>query len=321
MTIEFRELKQTFRRLGLYENHSYGWIYFRVFFCLMLSIFLIDYSILCSAICFGCYVQQIAFIGHDAGHDSVFREKKWNQYLGYLVGNVCSGIAMRWWNSTHRVHHVVSNSIEHDPDIQHLPLLACSNKIKPGYESSYHQTSAKWSPLLLRYQHLYFFPLMTVARFNLYIQSFLLCIQESRFFEIGLLVMYWIMFMSWLGTLSIWDQILFVWISHAVGGLLHVQILLSHYPMEVYHGIQHDWIHSQLSSTMNIKTSPHWDWFHGGLQFQIEHHLFPNIPRNHLRTVSTFLQPFCKKYDLPYHSFSFSKGLELLYHSLKEAGK
>ena len=100
-------------------------------------------------------------------------------------------------------------------------------------------------------------------------------------------------FIVWLSllvsTLPTWkDRVQWLLLSHALAGLLHVQICISHFTMDTYHdhaysGHDDDWFRMQLATTMNVDCPRFMDWFHGGLQFQIEHHLFPRLPRHNLR--------------------------------------
>merc|ERR1711990_1210574 len=109
-------------------------------------------------------------------------------------------------------------------------------------------------------------------------------------------------------------------LSHGLAGVLHVQICLSHFSMATYHDCggnnvkgenfegSDEWFRMQVATTMNIDC-PWWmDWFHGGLQFQIEHHLFPRVPRHNLREVQRMVKDFCKREGLYHHSVSFLQG-------------
>jgi acyl-lipid Delta6-acetylenase / acyl-lipid (9-3)-desaturase len=287
----------------------------------------------------GMFFQQMAFLGHDAGHNSVTTKRNIDTWIGYIVGNFASGISMLWWKSSHNVHHMVCNSIENDPDIQHLPMIACSDSIinlcnQNKFYSSYHK---KWiglerlSRVILSVQHYFFYPLMMVARFNLYFQSFYKLISDTSGIEIShqwiekiMLILHFLwhsLFISYY-TWNIQSLLYVVFITHAVAGILHIQIIMSHFAMSVYSGIkvhQGDWFTNQFNTTMNINSSPWMDWFHGGLQFQIEHHLFPKLPRYHLRSVSTLVVPFCKRNGLPYVSVSFWEGMYMVYQALRSA--
>ena len=93
-------------------------------------------------------------------------------------------------------------------------------------------------------------------------------------------------------------------LSHGLAGVLHVQICLSHFSMHTYHGQAYnsdddEWFRMQVMTTMNINCSEWMDWFHGGLQFQIEHHLWPRLPR--LREARKYTKALCKKYKIHYH--------------------
>merc|ERR1712022_74245 len=98
-----------------------------------------------------------------------------------------------------------------------------------------------------------------------------------------------------------------------MGGVLHVQICLSHFSMATYHDCggtdvkggnfegSDEWFRMQVATTMNIDCPWYMDWFHGGLQFQIEHHLWPRLPRHNLREARKYTKALCKKYKIHYH--------------------
>merc|ERR1711871_922689 len=102
---------------------------------------------------------------------------------------------------------------------------------------------------------------------------------------------YWAWFSTLVSYTSSWPELAaYVIISHGFSGILHVQITLSHFCMEtftkeqpVYTSDDNDWFKVQLATTMDVDCPQWMDWFHGGLQFQIEHHLFPRLPRHNLR--------------------------------------
>mmetsp|Transcript_3391 Transcript_3391/g.5637 ORF Transcript_3391/g.5637 Transcript_3391/m.5637 type:complete len:174 (+) Transcript_3391:82-603(+) len=108
------------------------------------------------------------------------------------------------------------------------------------------------------------------------------------------------------GSWGNWERLLYLVVSHNVAGLLHVQICLSHFTMETYHGVPYkgeedEWFRMQLATTMNIDCPAWLDWFHIGLQFQIEHHLWPRLPCHNLRYASKLVQEFCKEHGVRYY--------------------
>lgn len=262
--------------------------------------------------------QQLAFVGHDIGHNAISHVQKIDNTVGVMVGNTLGGISIGWWKRSHNVHHLVCNSVEHDPDIQHMPIFAVTNKIFGRFFSTYHQRwvetdeAARW---LLTVQHWLYYPVMALARFNLYAQSWLLLLSKEhvpykRLEVVGLAV-----FLAWLtalvSTLPTWGEVLsFLLVSHGLAGVLHVQICISHFAMDTYHGHAYnddtdEWFRMQLKTTMNV-ACPWWmDWFHGGLQFQIEHHLYPRLPRHNLREARKLVRALCEKHDVHYHEPGF----------------
>ena len=319
-----------------------------------------------SALLLGVFWQQMAFLGHDAGHNQITGSARTDYVYAWLVAALF-GVSGDWWKRNHNVHHVHTNSIECDPDIQHLPMLAVSGEILKGFWSSFYQKHFTFdgaADAMVRYQHLLYYPLMSIARANLYVQSLLLCLNPKvkvphRKWELLALALYWCWFVLLMRSLPS-SHLLRWWyymVSHAVAGLVHVQITLSHFAMPAYHGptlppvlpistTTHDehsvhspegaqgsgsgkvrnllfnaadvFFFSQFSTTMNV-TCPRWlDWFHGGLQFQVEHHLLPRLPRMHLRyAMERYVRPFAKKYRLPYHAYSFGEANRLVYEQLR----
>merc|ERR1712159_507866 len=92
-------------------------------------------------------------------------------------------------------------------------------------------------------------------------------------------------------VLPSWNCVaLFLFVSHAVAGLLHVRITISHFSMNMYDGVafkndEESWPLVQLATTMDVDCPAWLDWFHIGLQFQVIHHLLPRVPRHNLRKV------------------------------------
>lgn len=284
------------------------------------------------AVLLACFWQQLAFFGHDIGHNAVSHCRQFDLKTGILIGNTTGGISLAWWKRSHNVHHVVCNSVENDPDNQHLPFLATDNKFFGQFFSSYHQklfTTDLVARTLVSYQHFLYYPFMMVARINLYIQSILLLASEEKIEHPNLEIATLMVFFGWFGTmlmccLQSWqERLAYVALSHAIAGLLHVQITMSHFAEEVYHGQAYnddtdEWFRMQVKTTLNIDCEPYMDWFHGGLQFQIEHHLWPRLPRHNLRAARDLTRALCKKHDIEYHECTFFQGQVRLMSKLYE---
>jgi fatty acid desaturase len=294
-------------------------------------------SIVVGGVVMAAYLQQIAFFGHDLGHSSVFHSRKIDSLVGLIVGNVCSGISMGWWKATHNAHHCATNSIEGDPDIQHGPIFAVSaEQVSQPIKSVYHEKFLNFgfiAKLLIPVQSRLYYLVMCLARVNLYLQSYIFILRGSAHVRkrvhtnsaaelIGLLC-----FAAWFSLLLIqipyntW-RLFFVLISHSLAGILHVQITLSHFTMKTYFGKhplgEDTFLEQQLKTCLDVDCPTSHDYFHGGLQHQLPHHLFPRVPRCNLRDLREVLKSFFEDNNLAYSHLDFISANKLLLHHLSK---
>lgn len=113
-------------------------------------------------------IVQTAFLGHDAAHHAITHNRTVDNIIS-LVVNSCVGIGISWWNNTHNCHHLVVNSADCDPDIQFMPLIACSELYFGSVYSKYHEAALifdKSARKTISVQHYSFLPLMMVARYG-----------------------------------------------------------------------------------------------------------------------------------------------------------
>lgn len=292
------------------------------------------YTHLLGAVLLGFFWQQTMFIGHDAGHGAITHDHGKDFLIGLVVGNLCNGVGITWWTTTHNVHHCACNSLECDPDIQHMPVLAVTPKYFDSVYSLYHSRTMafdKAARFLVSVQHYSFYPIMAVARFNLYAQGLILLATNKemktsrRVLESAVMCLYF----AWYGALvsmlpTTGEKVAFALLSHAVGGLIHVQICLSHFSRKVFDGRpeNHKWVEMQLSGTMDIDCPGYMDWFHGGLQFQTEHHLVPRMPRHKLRKFrEEVVKPFLKEHSLTHDQPSFWEANVEVWNTLRESAR
>jgi len=315
---DFRRVRQELLRRGLFETDK--GFYFKMFtFCAFLWLGALYLSLggescsmrMLGAAIMGIFWQQLAGIGHDLGHSSLSHDF----FKDHAVGSTLSalmGLSSCWWKSDHNTHHVVCNALEHDPNVQHMPVIAVTPKIfsRARFWDTYHN---KWigmddaAHFLVSYQHIIFYPLMAVGRFNLYAQGIIYLITQPdkthyRKTEAAGLTTYvgWVLAVAL--SMPTWAQAVgWVLVSHAVAGLLHVQIVLSHWSMHAYEGRPYtgaddEWYITTMRTTMNVATAPLMDWAHIGLQFQLEHHFFPRLPRHNLRIARDMVKEVVEKH-------------------------
>lgn len=246
---------------------------------------------------------------------------------------------MGWWKSSHNVHHLVTNSPEHDPDVQNVPLFATCPSFFKSLRSSYYDFVFVWdaaASFLVPYQQYTFYPTMCVARFLLYALSWshVLSSKSSglagstawwiRPTEIGFMACYWFLYgyvLVW-RSLPTWQlRVAFVAVSHMVTMPLHVQFTLSHWGMSTAElGAAESFAQRQLRTTLDVDCPAWLDFVHGGLQFQAIHHLFPRVPRHNLRTVQGMVKEFCAETGVPYSILGFVDGNRQVLGRLSDVG-
>ncbi|XP_057416310.1 delta(8)-fatty-acid desaturase 2-like [Lotus japonicus] len=319
---DYRKLVTEFVKLGLFEKKEHVTLYTLTSVAVMFSI--VVYGVLrCtsvwahlgSAMLLGLLWMQSTYVGHDSGHYEVMSSRGYNKLAQVLCGNCMTGISIAWWKWTHNAHHIACNSLDYDPDLQHIPVFAVSSRFFSSIRSCFYGRELKFDALsrfLISYQHWTFYPVLCFARVNLYLQTFLLLFSGRKVPDralniLGILV-FWTWFPLLLSCLPNWpERIMFVLASFVVCSVQHLQFCLNHFAANVYVGPPkgNDWFQKQTSGTLDISCSSWMDWFFGGLQFQLEHHLFPRLPRAQLRKISPLVIDLCKKHNLPYRSLSF----------------
>jgi len=188
--------------------------------------------------------------------------------------------------------------------------------------------------MLVSYQRYTYYPVMGIARFNLYLLSWLHVLSAKssalgktrawwiRPTEIAFMACYWYIFgyCLLLRTLPTWTiRVAFVLVSHIVTMPLHVQITLSHWGMSTSElGESESFPQRQLRTTMDVDCPAWLDFIHGGLQFQAVHHLFPRVPRHNLRRLQTLVREFCNDTGIPYSILKFVDGNEKVLDRLGE---
>jgi len=348
-TLAFRSLTKEMEQAGMFEtDYTFYYkkmvVYTALFLSILGGVFLSE-NILVHTLAgamLGMFWQQMAFIGHDLGHNAVTHNRIYDSYLGLFVGNFCTGISIGWWKRSHNVHHIATNSCTYDPDVQHLPIFAVdpvlvTTKLFSTYANMYMPLN-NVAHVLIKYQHWLYYPVMAFARFNLYIQSLNHALRLDYYstagdliwrqnLQIASLAGFWTWLLALTLSLPTWQsRLLFFLPAHMVAGILHVQITLSHFPMETYTGVTYDdssngFLRTQLSTTLDVDCSAAMDWFHGGLQFQVEHHLWPRLPRHNLRRAKEIFESFCKEHNLVYNQATFVKANCMVVDTLRETAK
>jgi len=241
---------------------------------------------------------QLAFMGHDAGHRQLFRSRRANDLVGLAHANLLVGVSFDWWVGKHNRHHTNPNHEDLDPDIS-ITALAFT----PDQASSKHGLVR----LVARYQGWLFFPLLLLEAAHLHLASIKAIVRggsgRANLIEGVLLVAHLGSYLTvlWL-VLSPWQALAFLVVHQGLFGLyLGCSFAPNHKGMPTLTAAdQLDFVRRQVLTSRNVAGSRFVDWLLGGLNYQIEHHLFPNMPRPNLRRAQPLVRAFCAQHGLAY---------------------
>jgi fatty acid desaturase len=266
----------------------------------------------------GLMFTQLGFIGHDAGHNQVFCTGRRNRLLGLAVGNTLIGLSFGWWVPKHNAHHAHPNELGRDPDIGEGAALPSPDA--PGQE---HGPVAAW---LARWQAPLFFPLMLLRSSGMHvlgIQRLVRRRDRASAIEAVLLAVHAALYLSVvLWVLSPLKALAFVVVQQAVFSVyLGLSFAPNHKGMPVIDGASGaGFARRQVTTARNISGDRFTTFMLGGLNYQIEHHLFPSMPRPNLRRVQGLVRDFCAATGLAYSEDSFAGSFSQIIRHLSAAG-
>jgi fatty acid desaturase len=245
----------------------------------------------------GVLATQIGFLGHDVGHLQVTRNLAHSRVLGLIDGNLMGGLSYGWWVTKHNAHHAHPNDLERDPDVRPGALIFDAGQAagRRGIEG--------WTT---RHQAVLFFPFLLGEAVNLHVASIRRLFQPGlrlRLPEALMIVAHFVAYVALLAATLSWPQaLLFVAIHKGVQGLyLGCSFAPNHKGMPTLDAEQDaDPLLRQVLTSRNVRGGWFTDAALGGLNYQIEHHLFPSMPRANLRHAQPVVQRFCADRGIPY---------------------
>ncbi|AKH81212.1 delta-6 fatty acid desaturase [Streptomyces sp. CNQ-509] len=265
------------------------------------------------------FSTRTAFIGHDSGHAQIAGTRKANRALGLFHGNLLIGMSYHWWTDKHNRHHANPNHIDKDPDVG-VGALVWTQR-----QAAQREGFARW---LTRHQAALFFPMLLLEGIALKVSSWQDLRRQGkgeRRLEALLLGLHVLGYATLLLTaMSPGKAVVFALVQHAVFGLhLGMCFAPNHKGMEMPETGDDDWGHlrRQVLTSRNVRGGAVTDWLMGGLNYQIEHHLFPNMPRPHLRRVQPLVRAHCAALGLPYAQTSAVESYRLALEHMHEVGE
>jgi fatty acid desaturase len=240
---------------------------------------------------------HIAFLGHDIGHRQVFRTRRAAEVAGFIHGNLAIGLSRGWWVDKHNRHHSHPNHVGKDPDIGEGVVV---------WTSEQASRRGRVGRFLARRQGQLFFPLLLLEGLNLHVSSIRALAQQPgrrRYIEGGTLLVHGVAYLGALFTvLSPGKAVVFLIVHKAVFGLyMGSTFAPNHKGMPVFGPDEKlDYLRRQVLTSRNVQGGRFTDFLLGGLNYQIEHHLFPSMPRPALRRARPIVQAYCRDHGVSY---------------------
>ncbi|XP_076087554.1 fatty acid desaturase 2-like [Mytilus galloprovincialis] len=324
---DFRNLRSTAEQMGLFKT---SYVYFAVYLIHIIVIEVLSYltlyyfgtgwvPLLTSILLYGIVQAQSGFLAHDFGHLSVFHNTALDHFFEYFLLAYMKGVSPLWWNHMHFQHHAKPNVMGKDPDVR-LDTFMVVGDVMPVEVA---KSKAKSIPFDL--QHKYFpvlgppllFPVyfhFTIYR-HVFTRKLWLDLAVMLFFNLKFLLIF-VPLLGWGWTLFYYeafrvvDSMWFTWVTQS-----------NHIPMNIEHDDKKPWLKLHLFATCDVEKSFFNDWFTGHLNFQIEHHLFPTMPRHNLYKIQPLVKSLCNKHGIPFEVKSLQRSFADILKSLKHSGE
>lgn len=267
---------------------------------------------------FGVLFTQAAFLSHDSAHQQVFNTGKRNEWLSLLAGNAVVGLSYGWWTKKHGRHHAHPNTIGKDGDIRAGTLVFVPE------DAAGRTGIAGW---FARRQGWFFFPLLTLFGLSLHLTAVDALIRGKK-------VKYRKMEAVLLGIRLIgFPAVVFFLLGPWLGlGFMAVQLAVFGVYMGASFAPNHkgmplipkdadvDFLRRQVLTSRNVRGGRVLDWAMGGLNYQVEHHLFPRMPSPKLHKVQPIVRAFCAERGVPYTEAGVLESQRLVIQYLNRVG-
>ena len=301
---EFAELKRIVRQRGLLDKQP-AYYMFKVPFTLALlgisvavlvsvdSLWLQLLNAAFLAFAFG----QIGFMGHDTGHEQIFRSP-WKTKISCLCISLLLGLSQTWWIDKHNRHHSNPNDLRLDPDT-FIPVVAFAESQALRRKGFYR--------LVVKHQSYLFYPMLCLQGLGVRLASLQYLLRSRGKYSVAEPIAMAVQLVPYVGLpiyfLGVWQGLLFLLVSQFAFGLYMGSVFApNHKGMPVLEDDSElNFLRRQVVTARNVKGSRLTDFLYGGLNYQIEHHLFPSMPRNRLCETRKIVKAFCQARSIPYH--------------------
>ena len=266
----------------------------------------------------GVVLTQIIFFSHDAAHRQIFQSHRANEMTALIMGTFFGGVSLAWWHNKHNKHHAAPNQVGKDSDIDAsvVHFYPPASPPRSRILSFLHHRQGWW-----------FYPILSFEMLNLHFQGVQAVIMrrglKRRWIEAIMLAIRLGGYPALLFVvLSPGRAVAFLAIQLAVTGMyLGCSFAASHIGMAILpHDSRIDFFRRQVLTSRNILGGRVASFAMGGLNYQIEHHLFPSMPRPNLHKMRPVLQNFCAQGAIEYNEVTIFRAWHIVAVYLNKVG-
>jgi fatty acid desaturase len=323
---EFTSLTRTVQEAGLMVRRQ-GWYWTRFVVLTLLLAGLVTAFVLIGASWWQLLVAaalavvlgQVMFLGHDAAHRQVFASGAWNEWASLVIANLYAGMSYGWWTHKHSRHHAKPNQVGADPDIGTGALVFHTEELTKPVTGV-----VAW---IRAHQGWLFFPMLLLEGVNLHVSGVKTVFGRGevkrRPIEIAFVTL---RLGSYLGlvfwVLPVGMAFAFLGVQLGLFGLYMGAVFApNHKGMPIIpKDTKIDFLRRQVLMSRNVRGGRFMDWFMGGLNYQVEHHLFPSMARPHLRKVQPIVREFCETHNIAYTETSLMESYAIVVRYLNKVG-
>ncbi len=306
---------------GLYKRTywTYGLNFLLVLFATIASMYTLTISDsvflqVCNAVFLAIVSVQAGILGHDLSHLQVFESGKINKFCAMVVWGLFGGLSAGGWYDKHNAHHKYVNHEGLDPDLG-IPFIF--SEVQVSHKSAFVRRFVQ------PYQHVLFFIVLPFVYPNFVFWSFKRLFTSIRWentFELLLIgIHFWILFYMSFHFLPSTLAFVFLMVVFLVGGTYMGIIFAPNHKGEEIVDEQEvaTWL-QQITLTRNLHPSWLGFYFFGGLDLQVEHHLFPHVSRFNYPQIHRIVKAYCLENSIRYYEVTWWQSMKEIYHSLKE---
>jgi fatty acid desaturase len=244
------------------------------------------------AVALGVGYAQAALVAHDVAHRQVFRTAGASGRAGMIAGNLGIGMSYGYWQNKHTRHHANPNHDDLDPDVG------------PGVLVWTPEAARAKGGWMTRNQAWMFFPLLTLLGLSLRRDSVRALRRDAMPNKVMESVLLGVHIVGYLVILILvltpLQALAFFVVHQAVFGVyLGMTFAPNHKGMPHPDGTE-DFLRKQVLTSRNVRGGRVVDVALGGLNYQIEHHLFPSMPTPNLRRAQPIVRDFCAEIGVDY---------------------